>query len=271
VERTGLGIRAGNVMVTVRDYNTLNHLKWALERIDTKEQDIVVMSARVSQFGSAAYDLSTEQIFSDYEQQLFTRAVSVAEGFGKHVSLLVVPARDPWSAIVQTANNLEASAVVSGISSKMTAQEQAFYLGHAWEAMPEPKRQFIFQVVYPDQKVDTFHIGPHTPSLKTEDVHLVHRLWLNITREPGLETLHHHDILTEALTRFAREYSGQDRQDILEELRKQSGATVTTRALGGDGADSGLIKANVLPPEEPAPDPKKSNDDGPPTPPVVGP
>ncbi len=70
VERSGLGIRAGNVMVTVRDYNTLNHLKWALERIDTKEQDIVVMSARVSQFGSAAYDLSTEQIFSDYEQQL---------------------------------------------------------------------------------------------------------------------------------------------------------------------------------------------------------
>ena len=96
-----------------------------LERIDTKEQDIVVMSARVSQFGTASYDLSTEQIFSDYEQQLFTRAVSVAEGFGKHVSLLVVPARDVWSAIVQTANNLEASAVVSGLSSKMTAQEQA--------------------------------------------------------------------------------------------------------------------------------------------------
>src|SRR5450755_2418510 len=252
VDRSGLGIRPGNVMVTVRDYNTLNHLKWALERIDTKEQDIVVMSARVSQFGSAAYDLSTEQIFSDYEQQLFTRAVSVAEGFGKHVSLLVVPARDPWSAIVQTANNLEASAVVSGLSSKMSAQEQAFYLGHAWEAMPEPKRQFIFQVVYPDKKVDTFHIGPHTPSLKTEDVHLVHRLWLNITREPGLETLHHHDILTEALTRFAREYSGHDRQNILKELRKQSGVTVTSRALG---EDSGLTKANVLPPGDPKPEP----------------
>ena len=126
VERSGLGIRPGNVMVTVRDYNTLNHLKWALERIDTKEQDIVVMSARVSQFGTAAYDLSTEQIFSDYEQQLFTRAVSVAESFGKHVSLLVVPARDPWSAIVQTANNLEASAVVSGLSSKMTSPGAGF-------------------------------------------------------------------------------------------------------------------------------------------------
>jgi hypothetical protein len=265
-------------MVTVRDYNTLSHLKWALERIDTKEQDIVVMSARVSQFGTAAYDLSTEQIFSDYEQQLFTRAVSVAENFGKHVSLLVVPARDPWSAIVQTANNLEASAVVSGLSSKMTSQEQAFYLGHAWEAMPEPKRQFIFQVVRPEGKVDTFHIGPHTPSLKTEDVHLVHRLWLNITHEPGLETLHHHDILTEALTRFAREYSGHERQEILRELRKASGVTVTTRALGDGGqgpAAAATEPVVVLPPgpERPAPGSvdKDKNDDGPPTPPVIGP
>src|ERR1700730_4727186 len=268
VERTQLGIRSGNVMVTVRDYNTLSHLKWALERIDTKEQDIVVMSARVSQFGPAAYDLSTEQIFSDYEQQLFTRAVSVAESFGKHVSLLVVPARDPWSAIVQTANNLEASAVVSGLSSKMTAQEQAFYLGLAWEAMPEPKRQFIFQVVHPDRKVDTFHIGPHTPSLKTEDVHLVHRLWLNITREPGLEKLHHHEILTEALTRFAREYSGHDRQEILRELRKSSGVTVTTRALGDDGERP---KSQT---PAPPPDPDLTadeSDEGPPSPPVVGP
>ena len=32
VEREGLGIRAGNVLVTSRDYNTLNHLRWALER-----------------------------------------------------------------------------------------------------------------------------------------------------------------------------------------------------------------------------------------------
>src|ERR1700720_3416739 len=154
VDRGRLGIRPGNLLVTIRDYNTLSHLKWALERIDTKEQDIVVMSARVSQFGAAAYDLATEQIFSDYEQKLFTRAVSVAESFGKHISLLVVPARDVWSAIVQTAINLESSAVVSGLSSKMTAQEQAFELGHAWEATPEPKRQFVLQIVRPDMKVD---------------------------------------------------------------------------------------------------------------------
>src|SRR5206468_3018835 len=35
VDRSALGLRPGNVLVTVRDYNTMSHLKWALERIDT--------------------------------------------------------------------------------------------------------------------------------------------------------------------------------------------------------------------------------------------
>src|SRR3984957_443087 len=219
VERGSLGIRAGNVLVPVRDYNTLNHLRWVLEHINLREQDVVVMTARVSQFGSAAYGLSTEQIFSDYEQTLFTRAVSVAESFGKKISLLVVPARDPWSAISQTAHNLESSAVVSGVSSKMTTAEQAFHFGSAWEAIPEPKRQFLLQIVHPTGAVDTFRIGPHTPIMKNEDVVLLHHLWLKITQEPGLEHVHHHDILTEALTRFERDYDRHDREDIVKELQ----------------------------------------------------
>jgi hypothetical protein len=220
VGRETVGIRAGNVLVPVRDYNTLSHLKWVLERTDTREQDVVVMTARISQFGTAAYGLSTEQVFSDYEQTLFTRAVSVAESFGKKISLLVVPARDPWSAIAQTAHNLESSAVVAGLSSKMTPAEQAFNLGSAWEAIPEPKRQFLLQIVQPDGIVDTFRIGPHTPTMKNEDVVLLHRLWLNVTREPGLENVHHHDILTEALTRFARDYGTHDHESIVKELRR---------------------------------------------------
>jgi len=233
------------VLVTVRDYNTLTHLKWVLERIDEKEQDIVVMSARVSQFGAAAYDLATEQIFTDYEQHLFTRAVSIAESFGKHVSLLVVPARDVWSAIVQTAINLESSAVVAGLSSKMAAQEQAFELGRAWEATEgDSKLQFVLQVVHPDMNVDTFRIGPHTPSMKTEDVHLVHRLWLNITREPGLDRLHHHDILTEALSRFARDFSGQQREEILAQLR---GVTGTDESSRSDAVEPRVIASMPVP------------------------
>jgi hypothetical protein len=224
VQRETVGIRAGNVLVPIRDYNTLSHLKWVLQHTDTKEQDVVVMSARISQFGTAAYGLSTEQVFSDYEQTLFTRAVSVAESFGKKISLLVVPARDPWSAIAQTAQNLESSSVVAGVSSKMTTAEQAFNLGSAWEAIVEPKRQFLLQIVQPDGALDTFRIGPHTPAMKDEDVVLLHRLWLNITREPGLENIHHHDILTEALTRFASEYSSHDHEEIVHELRLQAGS-----------------------------------------------
>lgn len=220
VERSHLDVRPGNILVPVRDYNTLTHLKWALERVDTHEQDVVVMEARLVGMGSAEYELSMDQIFSEYEQTLFTRTVAVAEGVGRKISLLVVPARDIWTAIAQTANNLESTAVVAGLSSKMTPQEQAFYLGRAWEAMPEPKRQFIFQVVRPDEQVETYTIGPHAPSLKTEDVHLTHRLWLNLTRIPGLEKLHHADIVSMALTRFARDYAGRDHDEIVRDLIK---------------------------------------------------
>ncbi len=210
-------VRPGNILVTVRDYNTLLHLKWMLQRTDTNEQDVVVMEARLVGPGAAEYDLSMEQIFSEYEQTLFTRAVSVAEGVGKKISLLVVPARDVWSAVAQTATQLQSSIVVAGLSSKMTPQEQAFNLGRAWEAMADPKRQFIFQVVRPDGQAETYTIGPHTPSLKPEDIQLTHRLWLSVTQVPGLEKLHHADIISLALTRLARDY-GRDRQEILRDL-----------------------------------------------------
>jgi amino acid transporter len=219
IEREAVQVRGGNVLVTVRDANTLNHLRWTLEVTDTHEQDIVVMEARLTGYGSAEYDLAMEQIFSDYEQTLFTKAVSIAESYGKTISLLVVPARDVWSAIVQTANSLESSAVVSGLSSKMTGEEQAFRLGQAWEAMPEPKRQFVFQLVRPDSTVETYRIGPHTPTMKTEDVHLVHKIWLDIKKTQGTEDIHHSDIVTLALTRLARDYN-LDKDDVLKHLRR---------------------------------------------------
>lgn len=219
IAREHVQVRPGNVLVTVRDYNTLNHLKWALQSYDTDKEDIVVMEARLTGYGSAEYDLAMEQIFSDYEQTLFTKAVSIAESEGKTISLLVVPARDVFSAIVQTANSLESSTVVSGLSSKMTGEEQAFRLGQAWEAMAEPKRQFVFQVVRPDMMVQTYRIGPHTPTMKTEDVHLVHKLWLDVKKLPGTEDIHHSDIVTLALTRLARDYN-LDKDDVLKNLKK---------------------------------------------------
>ena len=81
--------------------------------------------------------------------------------------------------------------------------------------------------------------------MKDEDVLLLHRLWLNITREPGLENMHHHEILTEALTRFARDYGARERDEILKEL-KRAGAL----AAAHPNADT------------PAPLVQKESDDG---------
>ena len=61
--------------MAVRDYNAMHHLKWILEQTDTHDQDVVVMTARLTSFSAGGYDLAMEQIFSDYEQTLFTRAV----------------------------------------------------------------------------------------------------------------------------------------------------------------------------------------------------
>jgi hypothetical protein len=47
-------------------------------------------------------------------------------------------------------------------------------------------------------------------------------LWLNVTQEEGLEKVHHHDILTEALTRFARDYGAHDRESIVKELKRHA-------------------------------------------------
>lgn len=260
VERETVGIKPGGILVTVRDVNTLTQLRWVLEHTDTKETDVVVLAARLTGAGSGEFDLSTEQIFSDHEQELFTKAVSIAESFGKHISLLVVPARDVFSAIVQTAITLESAEVVAGLSTKMTAQEQALRMGQAWEAMPPPKREFVFQVVKPDLDVDTFRIGPHTPNLKPEDVLLVHRIWLDAQKQLQTENLHHSDIVSLALTRLARDY-GRDKQEILKLLRGGDGKMLRTTPPAGT---SGILAArprSVAPPTEPARTNRDTNPD----------
>ena len=66
--------------------------------------------------GAAEYDLRDDQLFAGYEQELFSHVVTVAEKQGKRVELLVVPAVDPFDAMVQTATSLQASRLVAGVS-----------------------------------------------------------------------------------------------------------------------------------------------------------
>jgi len=230
ISRESVAIRPGAVMVTMRDPANPFALKWTLARHANDDTDVVVLSARLMGAGGPEFLKAEEQSFSEHEQMLFTKAVSVAESFGKKVSLLVVPAGDIFAALAQSANSLDVDSVVSGVSTKMSAEDQAFHLGQAWEALPEPKRQFNFFVVDPGGQSKVFYIGPHAPSLSPDDVQLVHRLWLNMRRDPSVSDLHHSDIITFALTRLAGQYA-REKTEVLRELRNVRAANAAERAL----------------------------------------
>jgi len=246
VNRESAAIRPGGVMVTMHDPANPLALKWTLGRTSTVDRDVVVVSVRLMGAGGPEYLSAEQQSFSEHEQMVFTKAVSVAESFGKTVSLLVVPAGDVFAALTQTANSLEVESVVSGLSTSMTAEDQAFRMGQAWEALPEPKRQFNFYVIGPSGETKVFYMGPHAPALGPEDVELVHRLWLNMRRDPQSAALHHSDIITYALTRLAGQYA-RDKQEILRDLRNCSASRSSPAAprLGVQdsyGPGAGAIK-----------------------------
>ncbi|MGB7548212.1 MAG: APC family permease [Terracidiphilus sp.] len=253
ISRESVAIRPGAVMVTMHDATNPAALKWVLARTRTEDRDVVVMSVRMMGVGGPEYLSAEQQSFSEHEQMLFTKAVSVAESFGKTVSLLVVPAGDVFAALAQGANSLEVDSVVSGLSSSMTAEDQAFHLGQAWEALPEPKRQFNFYVISPAGETSVFYIGPHAPALGPDDVQLVHRLWLNMRRDPSMQDLHHSDIITYALTRLAGQYA-REKVEILRDLRNYRAAESPSLRLGSQEL-SGF--STPTPPADPSQPPAK--------------
>ena len=110
------------------------------------------------------------EVFDDYERDLFTRVVSLAEKEGKHVSLLVAPTNDVFESIVATAQRLQSSRVVCGLSNKLSPDEQGKRTGDAWERLPEPKPRITLEVAAPDGRKWEYQLGPHTPRLRQEDL-----------------------------------------------------------------------------------------------------
>src|SRR6185295_2045553 len=197
--------------VAVRDINTLSHLNRVLAETDTEQCDIVVMTVRLIQGPDAGErDLYDATMFTDYEQRLFTQVVGLAEKHGKPVNLLVVPSNNIFDAVAQTVLRIDASEIVAGLSAKMTAQEQARQLGRAWERLTEmPRRQVAFKLPGPGLSEQVFYLGAHAPRLSEDDINLVHKIWLEVSKIPARRKVHHRDVVKVALDRLERDLRGQ--------------------------------------------------------------
>jgi amino acid transporter len=216
-----LRARPGCVLVAVRDYHRMSHLEKVLIKTNVRRQDIVVMTVRQLSTGAGEYDLREDQLFGTYEQDLFSHVVAMAEKQGKGVELVVVPAVDRFDAMVQTASNLRASRLVTGVSARMSSEELAQQIGLAWERLPVPRHAFSLEVIAPDRPSIYVNLGPHPPRLWPEDVDRLHDLWLRLTSEYGISSkLHHRDVVGVALERLHDDLDSQKRGEVLDAVEK---------------------------------------------------
>jgi amino acid transporter len=186
--------RPGCVLVAVRDFERMPHLQSVLEKTNIRRHDIVVMTVRPVSTGAAEYELGENQLFSDYEKELLSRVVSLAEKEGKQVSRLV-----------------------TGVSPKMDSEELARRIGLAWEKLAEPRHAFSLEVITPGRKSVYVNLGPHPPRLWPEDLDRAHDLWLQLSGDFG-HRLHHRDVVGVALRRLERDLGTERRTEVLRDL-----------------------------------------------------
>ncbi len=217
-------VRPGNILVAVRDPGNLSYLRDVLAHTDTVKQDVVVMTARVihrEHSFSGTETLDSSEVFEEYEQELFTSVVNLAEKEGKHVSLMVVPTNDVFEAIVATGQRLGSSLIVCGLSNKLTPEEQGKLTGDAWERLPEPKPRVRMQVVASDGRKWEYILGPHAPRFRPQDLRLMHDIWLELTRDPQYSHLHHYHVVSVALREFRSRLHGPERTQALSDLQDE--------------------------------------------------
>ncbi len=124
--------------------------------------------------------------------------------------------------MVQTAHNLQASRLVTGVSRSMASEELARRIGLAWETLPEPRHAFSLEIISPDRPSTYVNLGPHPPRLWPEDVDRLHEIWLKLTQNEAFGAkLHHRDVVGAALRRMERELESAEAQKVIDDLRRE--------------------------------------------------
>jgi amino acid transporter len=210
--------RPGSILVAVRNYNRMDHLESVLQKTNTRRHDIVVMTVRGISTGAGEYELADNQLFTEDERELFTRVVTMAEKEGKTADLLVVPAVNPFDAMVQTAAKLQASRLVTGVSARMDSEELARRIGQAWEHLPEPRHAFSLEITTPERPSMFVNLGPHPPRLWPQDIDLVHELWLELSEKYTGSKLHHRDVVGVALRRMREQLQSRQHEEVVRDV-----------------------------------------------------
>jgi amino acid transporter len=216
-----LGIRPGSTLVMVRNANTLYNLGAVLDHVDPRHSDVVVIHLRVlGRAGAGENEMAVEDLFTVNEQDLFTRALSLAEKRGKSIHLAVAPAMDKWEGILRAAQSLKSSTIALGISSWRAIADEARIAGLAWEALPEPRPQLTLEIYSPTGQEHIFYLGPHAPRLTAKEIDLLHGIWLDLSNEVAPEELHHHDVVHIALEELRADLHDGRREEIVDTLKK---------------------------------------------------
>ena len=216
-----LGVRPGNILVMVRNYNSLYHLGGVLDRVNLQKHDVVALHLRfLGRASGGEYDLTPEQLFSSEEQILFTRALAMAEKKGKTIHLAVAGATEKWDAILRSAQSLQSSMVVLGASPTSPVTEEARLAGLAWERLPDPKPQLALEIVFPTGQDHVFYLGPHAPRLTPKEVDLLHGIWLELSSDLAPEEVHHHDVVHLALEELRNELHDSHRDEVVRKMRE---------------------------------------------------
>ncbi len=228
----GLGVRPGNVLVMVRNYNTLYNLGAILDRVDPRKQDVVVLHMRfLGRAESGEYELAPEQLFSLEEQELFTRALALAEKKGKTIHLAVAAASEKWDAILRAAQSLQSAVVVLGPSPTRPVIEEARIAGLAWERLSDPKPRLTLEIYFQTGQEHVFYLGPHLPRLTPKEIDLLHGIWLELSSDVAPEEIHHHDVIHFALLELQQNLSNAEREAVLRRLRLHLEEIKDRRAL----------------------------------------
>ncbi|RPI25024.1 MAG: APC family permease [Acidobacteria bacterium] len=238
-----LNVRPGAILVAVRDYRSLHPFNKVLEKTNVKHQDIVALTVRrIIAVNPGQHPLAADQLFTDYEQLLFTKVVEMAEKSGKKVELIVVPGSDPLAVIMQTALRLKIAKIVAGVSYKMNIDELARRLGEAWEAAGPPEQGMTLELIARDGRSHFFDIGPHPPRLWPEDIDRAHRLWLKLTREKYGARLHHRDVVGVALKRLEKDLESAREKEVLRDFETE----VISPAANRPADQSKRVSSHVL-------------------------